>query len=1006
MTLTRVPGLLAYLAISTTLPAQKATIREEPQVITTYPFHGPNPSPTRPGGQGVQQRIYPYFAFDELTAKGADQTWNVVRIENPYIQAFILPAVGGKLAGAIEKTTQNAFIYYNHVLKFRNISMRGPWTSGGVEANFGIIGHAPSTTTPVDYLVRRNPDGSVSCFVGAMDLPSRTEWRVEYRISPDKAYIEARSLWYNPQPLDQSYYVWMNVAEKAADDLELVLPGIAWIGHNYNVPSQPWPTGADGRNLAFYRNHAGVGDGSFFVQGRLKDFSGGYWHNSNFGYGHFALHEEVPGQKFFHWSLSRAGAIWENLLTDRDGQYIEHQTGRLLDQSDTGSFAPYSVDRWEELYFPYKKIGPMVKATPYGALNVRRDVNTLIVSFCALQKLDEPLNVRAAGRQVFADRITLKPMEVYEKRVPASVPAGQLRVDVGDKLSYTDDPNDGLLTRPLTFRNYDATSLEGLYQSAERDDRERRYESALQKYQACLERDPSNLRALTRIAGIYCRRAEYRKGLEYARKALEYSMYDAAASYIYGILSENTGNFADAKETLGWAARSMQFRSAAYSELGAIYAIETNYGRADEYLRRSLDCDVHNLRALQVLATVQRLSNKPRQARETLARILEIDPLNHLAQFEQYLLDSAPASLKAFQSTIRGELPHETYLEIAAYYRNLHRDDDAVRVLGAAPEQATVRYWQAYLLREKAPSESRRALDQASALSPYLVFPFRAESIPVFEWAVDAYPNDWKPCYYLGLIYWGMQRTADARKQFEAAGDRPDYAPAYITRAFLEKDADAPRARADFERAHALDPKDWRTAYHLANFYTEQGDHAKALVMATAAARQFPDQDAVKVLTARAYLNNGRYQDCNSILVGAAILPFEGQSDIHNLFVECLVSQAMVEMKGGRYDQAIAHLHQSRDYPERLGTGAPADPDYRVQDCLLMFCYRESRQDGPAAEAQARIASFADRRGTATTDAQKQQIEDWYRTAFRTQPESTAFQELLRLIRGGMPRRR
>ena len=103
----------------------------------------------------------------------------------------------------------------------------------------------------------------------------------------------------------------------------------------------------------------------------MQDFFGGYWHDAQFGYGHWALHEEVPGQKFFRWSLSRAGAIWTDLLTDTDGPYFEPQSGRLLDQNDHEFFAPYTTDRWREIYFPYKKIGPMVKASPYGALNVR-----------------------------------------------------------------------------------------------------------------------------------------------------------------------------------------------------------------------------------------------------------------------------------------------------------------------------------------------------------------------------------------------------------------------------------------------------------------------------------------------------------------------------------------------------------------------------------------------------------------------------------------------------------
>ena len=36
------------------------------------------------------------------------------------------------------------------------------------------------------------------------------------------------------------------------------------------------------------------------------------------------------------------------------------------------------------------------------------------------------------------------------------------------------------------------------------------------------------------------------------------------------------------------------------------------------------------------------------KARETLAKILEIDPLNHFARFEQYLLDPGPRTLDNF----------------------------------------------------------------------------------------------------------------------------------------------------------------------------------------------------------------------------------------------------------------------------------------------------------------------------------------------------------------------
>src|ERR1019366_1206227 len=434
--------------------------------------------------------------------------------------------------------------------------------------------------------------------------------------------------------------------------------------------------------------------------------------------------------------------------------------------------------------------------------------------------------------------------------------------------------------------------------------------------------------------------------------------------------------------------------------------MEGNLERAQEYLKRSLEYDVNNVRTYEVLATVYRLLKQPRKAQETLAKILEIDPLNHQARFEQYLLEPGPATLNNFKSMIRNELPHETYLEIAVYYANLRLDGDALRVLDVAPDQATVRYWQAYLLRERSPAESRKVLEKAAALSPYLVFPFREESIPVFQWAAAARPGDWKASYYLGLIYWGLRREDDAMKMFEACGNRPDYAPAYISRAFLEKGANSQKAQADYERAYAIDRKDWRTWYHLASFYTEKGTHDKAMDLAAQAFKQFPNEDAIKVLVSRAYLNNGRYQDCNSVLANATILPFEGQRDIHTLFVQCLVSQAMADMKKGQYSQAVERLERSRDYPERLGTGAPPDPDFRIQDFLLIFCYQESGTPAKAAEAVERINAYSSRHSLGNVDTQKKQVDEWYRTTFRAQTELHALQELSRLVGGGGGRRR
>jgi hypothetical protein len=212
-------------AVPTSAAAQSARISEEKRVIATYPFSEPNAIPilTR------DSRLYPYHSFEGYAHEAVDREWTVLHLENDYIEVFVLPEAGGKVWGAVVKETGHEFIYRNEVMKFRNIALRGPWTSGGIEFNFGVIGHTPATATPVDYALQENPDGSVSAFVGTMDLPSRTHWRVEIRLPADRAYFETNVLWYNPTPLEQPYYNWMTAAAFAQEDLELSIPGNAYI---------------------------------------------------------------------------------------------------------------------------------------------------------------------------------------------------------------------------------------------------------------------------------------------------------------------------------------------------------------------------------------------------------------------------------------------------------------------------------------------------------------------------------------------------------------------------------------------------------------------------------------------------------------------------------------------------------------------------------------------------------------------------------------------------------
>jgi hypothetical protein len=938
-----------------------AVVEEKSEAIRTYPFSDPDPVPifARSSMWGQGARLYPYFMFDRFTAEPVDKSWNVVRLKNPFIEVAVLPEAGGKVWGAKELATGREFLYWNHVLKFRQIALRGPWTSGGIEFNFGVVGHAPTTATPVDYLVRQNADGSASCFVGAMDLPSRTRWSVAITLPKDGAVFETNALWVNPTPFSQSYYAWSCAAVSAADDLKYIFPGQWFIGHDYSVPLEPWPVDRSGRDLSWYRNNATPGSKSYFTVGEYADFYGGWYEKSDAGFGHWSRYEDMPGRKVWIWDLSRSGGIWVDLLTDKDGQYTEPQAGRLLNQSDHGDFAPGAADRWQEQWFPYRGIGPMAKASPHAVLSASRSGDSLSIGLFPLRPVTEDLTVSAAGQEIFRESVALKPEQVWKKDVPLAGAAADaaLEVRLGAKLVYESAPKADALERPLRFSTPSGGSAEALFLQARSLERERRLAEALDKYLAAAAEEPLHVRALVRAGELFTRRGEPARALEMAGRALAVSMYDPEANFVYGVAARRMGRLVDAKETLGWAARSPQFEAVALVQSAEIALLEKNVDRAAEYALKALVADDLNVGALEVLAVAQRLAGRKSDFNRVLGWLAEVDPLDHLARFERYLFSRDAKDLEACRALVRNELPHETWIEMALFYLRLGLANDAAKALKAAPGHASVLYMLAHLLREAAPAESAAYLDKASAVSPFLVFPFREEEIAVYSWAVAARPSDWKPKYYLALILWGKGRIDEARDLLEMC-ENADYAPFYVARGAFYERTDPARAVADLARAVELDPANWRARHALIAFHLRRNQADEALASARKAAADIPAEAPLQVDLAEALLAAGDPHEAATVLDAVAALPYEGASNIHGLYVRSHIGIGLEAMKKGQWADAVRALELSKLYPEKLGTGAPFHPDSRMQDYFIAIALDRMGEKDKAAALREAIREY------------------------------------------------
>ncbi|MFW6140520.1 MAG: glycoside hydrolase domain-containing protein [Acidobacteriota bacterium] len=921
---------------------QEATIKESEEEIKTYPFSDPDPVPIliRSSLWGKGARLYPYSFFDEFTTEPEQRTWKKVRMENPYIYVDVLPEVGGKVWGAVDKQTGLEFIYKNHVLKFREVALRGPWTSGGIEFNFGIIGHSPAGAHPVNYLKRKNPDGSVSCIIGTMDLPSRTFWRVEIRVPPKGAYFETNSFWYNSSPLNQSYYAWSNAAVRVSEDLQYVFPGSYHIAHNYSEPLESWPLDSQGRDLSWYKNNDFGGYKSYFTVGEYEEYFGGYWHEDEFGFGHWAYYDDMPGHKIWIWGLSRQGMIWEGLLTDEDGQYSEPQAGRFLNQNDHGFFSPYQSDQWREIWFPYQNIGPMDEASSIGALNVDWKDEDMEVAFFPIRSVEEDIVIEKGKEEVFREPLKLKPTQIFKHQIQGLENSKDIQVKIGKELFYSSDPEANDLKRPIDFHSHEGDTIESLFLQAEQFNKRRNYFAALEKYLELLEKEPLHTRALTRTAELYFRRGEHKKALFYAEKALKNVMYDPEANYIYGIISQRLGRILDAKEALSWASRSMKLRSAAYSKLAEIYMIESRYERALDYSQKSVNSSCSHLNALQMMGAAYRKLERFERAKQILSQILDIDPLNHFARYEAYLLNPGEKNIQNFESLIRCEYREETILELALFYFQIGLEEECVSLFNFISDYPTSCYWLAYVFRDKDPEKSRAYLDKASHLSPYLVFPFREESIKVFQWASEERPQDWKAKYYLSLIFWAKSRTDESRTLLQDCRD-PDFVPFYFARGTLFKEQNLDSAQVDFEKAVNLDKNSWRNHFRLVQFYNENKRGERALDAAQKAFDQFPGKVPIRVEYVKALMNKDRFLKASEILENTTALPYEGATDVHQMFAECHIQLALDYMEKGNYEKAVQHLQKSKQYPENLGTGKPYEPDYTRQDELLEECYQK-----------------------------------------------------------------
>jgi len=953
--------------------AAPVNVREEKIVIPTYLAGEPEPNPMFYFGrvsQGAEGRVYPYPLYDTLTNIKSNRTYRIVYLENEYVRIGVLPEIGGRLFEGVDKSNGYDFIYRQHVIKPALIGLIGAWMSGGVEWNIPHH-HRASTFIPVQYRLAENADGSKTIWVGELELRQRMRWAVGYTLRPGKSCLECSVRIVNRTPLAQTMLCFANVAVHVNEQYQVIFPPrTQFVTHHHKREFTTWPVattsygGYDfsrGVDVSWYSNH--VAANSMFAWNYEDDFFAGYDHGKQAGLMSVADHHVVPGKKLWTWGNGPRGRMWDKILTDDDGPYIELMVGAYSDnQPDYSWLQPYETKSVEMYWYPFRHIGGVKNANLDAAVNLEVATNgTAKIGFCTTSAHRRARALLKAGDKVLLEeQIAINPAKPFVKQV--SIPAGVDEYDLRASLSA--DGNELVAYSPIRRKlgstgqwpvpsadssapptpvaqppvPADLKTVEELYLVGQR--LEQFHDAAREPepyWEEALRRDPGDARVNTALGLRQLKQARFVEAEQHFRKAVgrltaNYTApKDGEPLYYLGVALLAQGKHAEAFDAFFDATWSEAWRGAAYFSLAEVATRRADFPAALDYLDRSLDANALNLPALNLKAAVLRHAGRPKEALAVLdLAALKTDPLDVRLMAERWL-----AGDKRIVSELTATLRQHpaTGLEAATEYGNagLWADGTAVlaRLADAAGDKTRVPPLAYYYLGQFAerlgdPKQAVAFRQLAERMSPDYCFPFQWEAIHVLRRAMELNPSDARAPYYLGNLLFDWQ-PAEAVKLWEQSAALDSIFPIVhrnlaVAYAHQQPTRDIGRAVAQLEQAVAAGSKYARHFTELDELYAETGkppEERLALLERNHAVVLRRDDALSREIGLKVWA--GKYDGAIQLMTGRKFSVWEGGTlDVADHWVNAHLLRGEERLQARQFAAALADFRAARTIPDNL----------------------------------------------------------------------------------------
>ena len=894
------------------------------------------------------KQIYPYPYKEILTNNKVAKTYRACWLENEFIKVLVMPEIGGKLYGAKDKTNGYNFFYWQPTVKPALIGMTGAWVSGGIEWNFPT-GHRPSTFSPVSHRLTKNPDGSATVWIGETEWVYGMRWIVGITVHPGRSLIEAKVRLVNPTSLRHSYYMWATTATNTNENYQLIYPTRLMTDHGkfefYN-----WPVDEE-VNISWWKN---VPNASSFFSMELGNFFGGYDHGKRAGTVLTGDKHIIIGKKFWTWGTSPSGRIWDWILSDGEGPYVEPQAGAYADnQPDYHWLEPGEIKSYSHIFYPVRDIGPFKNANVNGALNLEFNDEQINIGVYSTSILNPGIvSLMRKGKIVFEKKIKIDPSQPFSHQMNIQ---NALNNRQDFELILSDENEKELVSySPKTFEKlsfseptkvYDdpktIETTDKLWHIGEKYAKYREPFKARKFFKETIKRDPGNSRSHISLAELDIKRANYKSALEHLAIAEKRDPDNGKIFYLQAVTEEAHGNFEMAYRLYYRAVHFQEYMSLAYEHIMRIDIRNGNYQQGVDHINKAIENNALNPQLWTLKATALRLSGNFEEAEKAVNHALSLDPILTGAVYEKRLVfqmqgKSEQKSLQTLNQLLLDD--YQSYIELAVQYIETGDFVDALDILQIAQSRgiknlALIKYYEGYCHLEIGNTDNAAKSFYAAIDEPVdYIFPFRRKSIDVFHTALKMNPSDGKAHYYLGMIYAGITEGDKAIHHWKKAVElEPKNARVWRNLGLLLFDypgvkSDTLMSRDYYKQAFKLAQDDSRILWEYDRVRQSLAEDSKdRLQLLQKYKKVVETRDDLLTAMLDLMVQYGQYKKALNYYLDFHFNNWEGRYSIHNSYMEACIGMAK---STNTPEKSIEFYLKACEYPKNLKV-APREPNLR-----------------------------------------------------------------------------